>query len=132
TLTDTLMRVPLPQPLLPGQSLELDVSWAGKLPRVFARTGYGGRNDSFFMVGQWYPKLAVYDRGRWDTEPWHANAEFFNDFGSYDVSITLPKEYVVAGAGVPDGERAKAGGDRTMRFTADGETELAMPASHHI
>lgn len=129
TLTDTLMRVPLPHPLPPGQSAELDVSWVSKLPRVFARTGYGGRNDTFFMVGQWYPKMAVYDRGRWDTEPWHANSEFFNDFGSYDVSITLPKEYVVAGAGVPAGEQAQAGGAKTLRFTADDVTDFAFAAS---
>jgi hypothetical protein len=129
TLTDTLMRVPLPQPLLPGQSLELDVSWAGKLPRVFARTGYGGRNDSFFMVGQWYPKLAVYDRGRWDTEPWHANSEFFNDFGSYDVSIAVPHEYVVAGVGLPAGDARESGGTKTLRFTADDVTDVAFAAS---
>ena len=56
TLTDTLMRVPLPQPLLPGQSVELDVAWVSQLPHVFARTGYGGRDNTFFMVGQWYPE----------------------------------------------------------------------------
>ena len=129
TLTDTLMRVPLPQPLLPGQSLELNVSWASKLPRVFARTGYGGRNDSFFMVGQWYPKMAVYDRGRWDTEPWHANAEFFNDFGTYDLNITVPQGYIVAGAGVPDGLVTNADGTRTLRFTADDVTDFAFATS---
>jgi hypothetical protein len=111
TLTDTLMRVPLPQPLAPGQALELEVGWVSKLPRVFARTGYGGRDNTFFMVGQWYPKMAVYDRGRWDTEPWHANAEFFNDFGSYDVRVTVPADYVVAGAG--------AGTRRTKRHIAE-------------
>jgi hypothetical protein len=128
-LTDTLLRVPLPQPLPPGQSLALDVTWVSKLPRVFARTGYGGRADSFFMVGQWYPKMAVYDRGRWDTEPWHANAEFFNDFGSYDVRVTVPQSYVVAGVGVPAGETANADRTRTLRFTADDVTDFAFAAS---
>jgi hypothetical protein len=129
TLTDTLMRVPLPQPLASGQSLELDVAWVSRLPRVFARTGYGGNNNTFFMVGQWYPKMAVYDRGRWDTEPWHANAEFFNDFGSYDVSITVPNDYVVAGAGVPAGASANPNSTRTQRFTADDVTDFAFAAS---
>ncbi|HEU5101024.1 MAG TPA: M1 family metallopeptidase [Roseiflexaceae bacterium] len=129
TLTDTLLRVPLPQPLLPGQSLELDATWISKLPRVFARTGYGGRADSFFMVGQWYPKMAVYDRGRWDTEPWHANAEFFHDFGSYDVRVTVPQSYVVAGVGVPSSETNNPDGTRTLRFTADDVTDFAFAAS---
>jgi hypothetical protein len=129
TMTDTLMRVPLPQPLGPGERLELDVEWVSKLPRVFARTGYGGRDDTFFMVGQWYPKMAVYDRGRWDTEPWHANSEFFHDFGSYDVSITAPQDYVLAGAGVPAGEQANSDGTRTLRFTAENVTDFAFAAS---
>ena len=129
TLTDTLLRVPLPEPLAPGASVELMAEWTSKLPRVFARTGYGGRDDTFFMVGQWYPKMAVYDRGKWDTEPWHANSEFFNDFGSYDVSITVPQEYVVAGAGVPAGEQAAEGGAKTLRFTSENVTDFAFAAS---
>lgn len=129
TLTDTLMRVPLPRPLEPGQSIELTTTWISKLPRVFARTGYGGRDNTFFMVGQWYPKLAVYDRGRWDTEPWHHNSEFFNDFGSYDVSITLPNEYSVAGVGVPDGERAEQDGSKTLHYSAADVTDFAFAAS---
>jgi Peptidase family M1 domain len=129
TLTDTLMHVPLPQPLPPGQSIELDARWTSKLPRVFARTGYGGRDDTFFMVGQWYPKMAVYDRGRWDTEPWHANAEFFNDFGNYDVSITLPQAYVVAGAGLPAGEANAGDSQKTLRYTSTDVTDFAFAAS---
>jgi hypothetical protein len=129
TVTDTLMRVPLPQPLAPGQSIELDVSWTSKLPRVFARTGYGGRNNSFFMVGQWYPKMAVYDRGRWDTEPWHANAEFFHDFGSYDVTISTPAEYVVAGVGLPQGDAIAQDGLQTLRYKASDVTDFAFAAS---
>ncbi|MFL5802928.1 MAG: M1 family metallopeptidase, partial [Roseiflexaceae bacterium] len=129
TLTDTLMRVPLPQPLGPGRSIDLDVRWTSKLPRVFARTGYGGRDDTFFMVGQWYPKMAVYDRGRWDSEPWHANAEFFHDFGSYDVTIAAPKEYVVAGVGLPQGDAVEQAGMNTLRYTAVDVTDFAFAAS---
>jgi hypothetical protein len=129
SVTDTLMRVPLPAPLGPGQAVELDAQWTSKLPRVFARTGYGGRDDTFFMVGQWYPKMAVYHQGRWDTEPWHANAEFFHDFGDYDVSITVPEAYVVAGAGVPAGETAGADGTKTLRFVAESITDFAFAAS---
>jgi hypothetical protein len=129
TISDTLMHVRLPQPLRPGGRVELDAAWVSKLPRVFARTGYGGRDDTFFMVGQWYPKLAVYDRGRWDTEPWHANAEFFHDFGSYDVRISVPQAYVVAGAGVLAGEQPGGDGTKTLRYTAAGVTDFAFAAS---
>jgi hypothetical protein len=129
TISDTLMHVRLPQPLPPGGRVELNTAWVSKLPLVYARTGYGGRDDTFFMVGQWYPKMAVYDRGHWDTEPWHANAEFFHDFGSYDVRISVPSSYVVAGAGVPAGEQPGGDGSKTLRFTAAGVTDFAFAAS---
>ena len=129
TLTDTLMRVPLPQPIGPNQSIDLDVNWLSKLPRVFARTGYGGRDDTFFMVAQWYPKMAVYNRGRWDTEPWHGNSEFFADFGGYDVTISTPKEYVVAGVGVPKGDPDDQGDTKLLRYTAVDVTDFAFAAS---
>ncbi len=129
TMTDTLLRVPLPRSLGPGERIELDATWTSKLPRVFARTGYGGRDDTFFMVGQWYPKMAVYDRGRWDTEPWHARSEFFHDFGNYDVQVTVPEPYVIAGAGVPAGEPVVHNGLKTQRWTSTSVTDWAFAAS---
>ena len=129
TLTDTLLRVPLPTPLAPGALVELEVAWESLLPRVFARTGYGGRDDSFFMVGQWYPKMAVYHAGRWDTEPWHANSEFFHDFGRYELEITAPAEYIVAGVGVPSAGPRTVGAARIWPFLAEGVTDFAFAAS---
>ncbi len=129
TLTDTLLRVPLPTPLGPGQRLELEVAWESKLPRVFARTGYGGRDDTFFMVGQWYPKMAVYDRGKWDTEPWHTNAEFFHDFGRYEVTVAAPPEYVIAATGMPVGEPSAEGSLLRHSFSAANITDFAFAAS---
>lgn len=130
TITDTLMHVPLAAPLAPQQSIEFDVAWTSTLPRVFARTGYGGRDDTFFMVGQWYPKMAVYDRGRWDTEPWHTNSEFFHDFGTYNVAITTPEAYVIAATGTPVGAVSSNGdGTSTIRFEASSVTDFAWAAS---
>ena len=61
----TVMRVQLPDPVPPGGSATLDIDFTAQLPQVFARTGY--RRD-FYMVGQWFPKLGVYEpagmRGR--------------------------------------------------------------------
>jgi hypothetical protein len=81
------------------------------------------------MVGQWYPKMAVYDRGQWDTEPWHANAEFFNDFGTYDVTISVPTGYVIAGVGTPSGPPQQNNGQSVVRYTAEDVTDFAFAAS---
>ncbi len=121
----TTVRVPLPRRVAPGESVQLDVDWTSQLPRVFARTGYVG---DYFMVGQWYPKLAVYDRGRWDNEPWHANAEFFADFGSYDLTVTVPEGFLTGGSGVRLDTSANGDGTQTVRYRAERVTDVAWTA----
>jgi aminopeptidase N len=52
------------------------------------------------MICQWYPKPAVYDRKGWHPMPYLDQGEFFSEYGSYKVNITLPAHYVVAATGV--------------------------------
>jgi hypothetical protein len=100
----TVMRVALPSPVPPGGSVAIDVEFRAQLPEVFARTGY---KRNFFMVGQWFPKLGVYEpagmRGRtaggWNCHQFHANSEFYADFGTYRVAITVPRGFVVGATG---------------------------------
>ena len=59
---------------------------------------YGKKN---FFIAYWFPKVAVYD----DIEGWNrhghsGNQEFYNDFGGYDVEITVPEEYQIWATGV--------------------------------
>ena len=121
----TIARVILPEPLAPGGTLQVAVRWTAQLPRVFARTGFAG---DFVLAGQWYPKLAVYDRGRWDAEPWHANAEFFADFGAYDLVLTVPQEYVTGASGARLGESANGDGTKTVHYRAESVTDIAWTA----
>ncbi len=122
--TATVMRVPLPTPLGPGQELRLDLGWTAQLPRSFQRTGFAG---PFVFAGQWYPKLAVYDprHGGWNREPWHGNAEFFADFGSYDLAVTVPSGRVVSASGVPEGSQDNGDGTQTARFRSEHVTDVA-------
>jgi len=101
----TVARVTLPQAAAPGATVEVDIEFTAKLPQVFARTGY--RRD-FYLVGQWFPKLGVYEpaglRGRatggWNCHQFHANSEFYADFGHFVVDITVPSSFVVGATGV--------------------------------
>ena len=91
----TVARVTLPEPVPPGGSVTLELAFTSKLPQVFARTGH---KDDFYLAGQWFPKLGVYEpagmRGRetggWNCHQFHANSEFYADFGTYAVDITVP------------------------------------------
>ncbi len=125
--TDTVLQIPLPaaRRVPPGESIRLDVAWTSQLPRVFARTGVAG---DFVMAGQWYPKLAVYDRGAWDTEPWHANAEFYADFGTYTLTLTVPMNYITGATGSRQGTVTNNDGTTTVRYFAESVSDIAWTA----
>ncbi len=106
----TLLLVSLPSPVEPGRTIELRYTFETKLPRVFARTGYA---DDFFMVAQWFPKIAVLEEaGGWKAHVFTVHDEFYADFGDYEVTLDVPAEMVVGHTGVrvaesTDGERKR-------------------------
>lgn len=100
----TVADVPLPAPVRPSQTLRLHFRFTTQLPRVFARTGYHG---DFHLAGQWFPKIGVWEtrgfRGRgsagWNCHQFHANSEFYSNFGDYRVEITAPSRFLVGATG---------------------------------
>lgn len=121
----TVMRVALPRPVPPGGEASFDVVFDDLLPSVFARSGWEG---DYYMVGQWFPKLGVYQEGRgWNCHPYHLNSEFFADFAVYDVDITTPARFVVGATGVEWGRSAK-GGEVTRRYHAEDIHDFAWTA----
>jgi hypothetical protein len=127
TTTDTVLRVPLPaaRTIEPGERVHIQMQWTSQLPRVFARTGVAG---TYVMAGQWYPKLAVYDRGQWDSEPWHANSEFFADFGDYSLDLTVPDTYVTGASGERRGSEQNPDGTATTHYRAESVSDVAWTA----
>lgn len=105
----TVLRVPLPRPLGPGESAELELAFRARVPRTVRRAGY--YHNGYFL-GQWFPKPGVYEEGRgWNCHPYHLNSEFFADFADFKVHITVPQAFVVGAAGrqVGRSEDARAG-----------------------
>lgn len=104
----TVLLTPLPFVLEPGQKVEISLDFRAQLPQVFARSGWAGE---FFMVAQWFPKLGVLEEtwGKdpglaaepaWNCHQYHANSEFFADFGEYRVNIQVPENFQVGATGV--------------------------------
>jgi hypothetical protein len=94
----TTMRVDLPRPLPAGGVLDIEVAWHFSVPDYGA--GRMGRDGSLYEIAQWYPRLAVYDDVRgWNHEPYIGAGEFYLEYGSFDVSLTVPRSYIVAATG---------------------------------
>ncbi len=86
----------LTQPLAPGARVRISTPLHLKIPASFSRLGHVGAS---YQMTQWYPKPAVYDRQGWHAMPYLDMGEFFSEFGAFDVTITLPENYVVGATG---------------------------------
>ncbi|MBU0763571.1 MAG: M1 family metallopeptidase, partial [Bacteroidetes bacterium] len=92
-----ICRLILYDPLPPGRKIVISTPFRVKIPSAdFSRLGHSGNS---YQVTQWYPKPAVYDNEGWHRMPYLDMGEFYSEFGSFDVSITLPGNYVVAATG---------------------------------
>ncbi len=95
----TLMVVPLPAPLPPGDSARIAIGWSYTVPPAPTFRSADLDHD-VFAVGQWYPRVAVYDDlYGWDRSPYLGDGEFYLEYGDFDVSLTLPAGWLVGATG---------------------------------
>jgi hypothetical protein len=109
-----ICQVFLPRPLIPGDTILITTPFRVKIPKgVTSRLGYNGES---FQISQWYPKPAVYDKDGWHQMPYLDLGEFYAEFGSYDVSITLPDNYTIGASGELQNQHEL---DRLDQLTSD-------------
>lgn len=94
--TEEICKLMLNKPLKTGETASISTPFHVKLPETFSRLGHVGQS---YQITQWYPKPAVYDKNGWHAMPYLDQGEFYSEYGTYDVSITLPKNYVVGSTG---------------------------------
>lgn len=124
----TVMVVPLPQPVQPGETIELQIVFQAKIPRTFARTGFRG---DFFFIAHWFPKLGVFEPEGWNCHQYHAGTEYFSDYGVYDVSITVPSEFVVGATGKLIEQNENPDDTTTHRYYQEDVHAFTFTASPH-
>jgi hypothetical protein len=85
--------------LLPKGNAELKISWSYTIPGE-SQIRTGEYDSTSFFVAYWFPQVAVYDDiDGWDVNNYTGFTETYNDFGNYDVHITVPKNFVVWATG---------------------------------
>lgn len=104
TMTDdTRMRVDLPEPLRPGGGVvQIEIDWTFVIPEYGAdRMGrMEGQDGWVYELAQWYPRVYVYDELEgWNPMPYLGQGEFYLEYGSFDVEITAPRDFLVVGSG---------------------------------
>lgn len=92
-----ICKIILNEPLRSLDTIEISTPFYVKIPDAkFSRLGH---SDQAYYITQWYPKPAVYDAEGWHQMPYLDQGEFFSEFGSFEVAITLPKNYVLSATG---------------------------------
>lgn len=122
----TVLSVPLPKPVAPGETIELTMSWTSQVPRTYSRTGVIG---NYYFIAQWFPKLGVLEDTGWNCHQFHVNTEFFSDFGRYDVTLTVPAQWTVGATGMLAGTPNAAGSQTSHRFVQDDVHDFAWTTS---
>lgn len=140
---DTMCRIELPTPVAAGGGkVSFDITWEFTVPdQVFRRYGIQKvKKGTIFELAQWFPAVAVYDDVHgWNTLPYIGTGEFYTNFGTFDVSITVPRDHLVVATGVlqneaevyTDDQRKRLAQARTSETTVMivGKDEVGTPES---
>lgn len=104
---NTILKVELPESLLPGQEVVFSIRFKTYYDNGSQRRRmqmYNAWGYKHYNGCQWYPKICVYDKKfGWDTQQ-HLNHEFYGDFGTFDVELTFPNNYINEATGVLQNE----------------------------
>jgi hypothetical protein len=111
TVVGTKMRVDLPTPLKSGSSYQFGVDYAFNVIDSNLMGGRGGYenfpNDEIegggyvYAIAQWYPRMSAYtDYEAWTAKEFLGAGEFTQEFGDFDVTITVPADYIMGATGI--------------------------------
>ncbi len=105
----TVFILSLPEPVQKGQEIHFDFEFTTKIPYLGIRAGY---KQDFYMISQWFPKIGVLTDKGWNCHQYHQTSEYFADFGSYHVELTVPNGFVVGATG--EMSEPKPSGENTV------------------
>lgn len=99
-LDNTILKVDLKHPLMPNDSVTFKIDFKTHISTLSYRMRYNPSHGfDQFTISQWYPRICVYDRKFGWTADQHFGHEFYGDFGTFEVELTLPHHFIVAATG---------------------------------
>lgn len=133
-----IAKLTLNKPLAPGEKVVITTPFRVKLPS--GEVSRMGHIDQSYQVTQWYPKPAVYDENGWHPMPYLNQGEFYSEYGSFDVSITLPEDYTVGSTGDLQTEReikrlnllAEYNGVTSLKPSTEEKSESVYPFQENL
>ncbi|MFS2189601.1 M1 family metallopeptidase [Mucilaginibacter sp. Mucisp84] len=127
----TNQMVGLSKPLMPHDSVKLDIGWHFEISKESGREGMIDSTTCY--LAYFYPRVSVYDDyNGWDRLPFLDAQEFYNDFNDYTLHVTAPKNYVVWATGTLQNPEEVLQPEYAKRlkasFTSDSTINIASAA----
>jgi len=85
--------------ILPHSEVQLAINWHYSV-NTGSPVRTGMVDSGSYFIAYFFPRLAVYDDiDGWDRWSYNGTQEFYNDFSNFEVTISVPKNYVVWATG---------------------------------
>ena len=129
TTEAALLRVPLPSPLAPGETIAIGMDFTTNVPTDIGRNyGVLAYYDDILALAHFYPMLAVHDDEGWNTATPNVQGDLtYTDAGFYLVRVTAPDGVALVGSGTIVEETA-GDGTQTVTFAAGPARDFYLAA----
>jgi hypothetical protein len=127
---DSALRVPLPQPLPPGESIVMTMDFEVEVAHEMGGNyGLFGYFDGVLVLDEFYPVIPVYDDEGWNVQdpPQNADTSYF-DMSFYLVQVTAPADLVLVASGVQV-DRQEVGKEQVVTLAAGPMRDFYLAAS---
>lgn len=95
----TLLYIRPSQSVTPHSKTNFEINWHYKV-NTGSPVRTGMVDSTSYFIAYFFPRISVYDDiDGWDTWSYNGAQEFYNDFGNFNVDISVPKGYVVWATG---------------------------------
>jgi hypothetical protein len=126
----TVIEVTTPFAIAPGGEARFRIDWKARIP--YGDVGRAGWVHDFHFMAQWYPKVGVIQDGMWNAHAFYPWTEFYSDFGTYDVRLTMPRGFVVGATGRQQEKTDNPDGTETFRFVEEDVHDFTWTASRRF
>ncbi len=123
TIVKTMMRIDLPQPLLPSESFQFEIDWNYQIndskiaPGRTACEYFEKDKNYIYEIAQWFPRMVAFtDAHGWQHKQFLGTGEFTLELGDYLVRITAPSDHIVGATGVLQNAGEVLSKDQIKRF----------------
>ncbi len=126
----TVAKFTLEKTANPGDTVRIEIKYKLRIPVSVKRLGTA-RGRNFDFISQWYPKIGVFENGKWTCSSYYPYLNYYSDFGLYKLTITIPANFILIANGEITDVHEKEG-YKTYKVVQAGIHDIVWAVTDHI